>query len=72
MNNIRKLREACGLSQDQLATRIGITQSAISQWEVGATFPSTQNCIEMAAIFGCSIDELLGIDRAKEDKHGKQ
>ena len=38
---IRKLREAVGLSQQELATAAGVSRSAVSLWESGQTQPAT-------------------------------
>ena len=43
---IRALRQRCGMTQVQLAERIGISDKAVSKWECGAhrTFPSSRHC----------------------------
>lgn len=59
MTAIETKRKSVGMSQMALAARLNVTQSAISQWEKGATKPSTGNLIRMSEIFGCTIDELI-------------
>lgn len=57
---IKKLREAAGLRQYELANRIGVKQASVSAWESGAAMPSAANLIKLADILDCTVDELLG------------
>lgn len=41
-NNIKKLRTAQGLTQDQLAERLFVTRQTISSWERSASYPSLE------------------------------
>ena len=67
MLNIRKIREGKKMSQASLAALIGVTQAAVSQWELGKTMPTAQNIIDLARILDCTTDDILIAD--KEDKH---
>lgn len=60
MNNIKKLRQEKGLTQKQLAQEVHITQTAVSQWELGKTAPDKQTANKLADFFGVSLDFLLG------------
>lgn len=62
-NRLRTFREKNNITQAQIADKLGITQGAVSQWEAGATNPSIATISKLAAILGCSIDELLGIEK---------
>ncbi len=56
---LKKLREEAGLSQQELATRIGVAVATISRWERGA--PAMLTVPQMKAlcqVFGRSIEEL--------------
>ena len=56
---LKKLREEAGLSQQELATRIGVAVATISRWERGA--PAMLTVPQMKAlckVFGKSIEEL--------------
>ena len=59
---IKSLREKRGLTQSELARRLGITRSSVNAWEMGISVPSTQYIVELANMFGVSSDFLLGID----------
>lgn len=56
---LKKLREEVGLSQQELATRIGVAVATISRWERGAPAMLTVPQMKaMCKIFGKSIEEL--------------
>ena len=55
---LRKKRLAAGLSQKELADKLGIVQSAISAWESGEKMPRASQLPELAAALHCTIDEL--------------
>lgn len=57
--NIKTLRRAKKMSQEELAEAIGKTSSAISTYEKGKADPSTSVLIELAQFFEVSIDDLL-------------
>ena len=57
---IRANRKAAGLTQEQLAEAMGVTVGAVSKWESGATTPDLSSILELAALFGISVDVLLG------------
>ena len=58
-NSIKTMRERAGLTQTVLAEKMGVDQSAISQWEQGSVFPTVSNLKRLANILSCSTDELL-------------
>ena len=62
--NFTRAREAAGLSMAESARRLGVTTSAVSQWESGQTFPDARRLAEIAAVYGCTVDELLREDNA--------
>lgn len=59
---IKTLRINSGMSQVQLAERLGITKSAVNAWENGTNSPSLTYVIKLARIFGVSTDYLLGVN----------
>ncbi len=59
---IKNLRVHSGMSQVQLAERLGITKSAVNAWEMGTNSPSLSYIIRLAQIFGVSTDYLLGVN----------
>ena len=68
MNDFAKLlyekRKALGLTQQNVADRLNVTNKAVSKWEAGESFPETALLVPLADILGCSVDEMLrGINR---------
>lgn len=58
-SNILKYRKKLGLSQDELAQKLGVTFQAVSKWENAKAAPDIAFLPIMADIFGCYIDELF-------------
>lgn len=55
-------RRKSGLSQEQLAERIGVTRQAISKWELGTSTPELENLLALCDCFGITLDELTRED----------
>lgn len=53
-------RNKAGLSQMELAERLGVSRQAVSRWESGDTTPSVDKLKTLARIYGVSLDWLLG------------
>lgn len=61
MNNIASERVKHGLTQDDLAEKLGVVSRTVRDWEKDArSVPSSKAC-EMARMFGCSVDYLFGL-----------
>lgn len=56
---IRRGREALGMSQADLADAIWVSRNTVSNWETGATTPDIQSFVLMSALFGVTIDEMV-------------
>lgn len=63
--NIKYLRKRLGLTQEQFAERIGIKRSLVGAYEEGRADPRISNLINMAAIFGTSVDILINKNVAR-------
>lgn len=57
--NFARARENAGLTIAEAAKKLDITPAAIYQWEKGQTFPEARRLSEIAAVYGCTVDELL-------------
>ena len=60
MNNIKQLREAAGMKQSELADRMNVRPPTVFKWENGMANPTIANLIQLAEIFGVSLDEVVG------------
>lgn len=59
-NQIKILRKAKGVTQEEIGTALGLSYQAISKWENGTALPDVQMIPKIAEYFGISIDELFG------------
>lgn len=59
---IRALRQGAGLTQQQLADKLGVTKSTVSYYEQAVRFPSTDVIISLAEVFHVTTDQLLGLE----------
>lgn len=66
---IRKYRDALGLSQEELAEKIFVTRQSVSNWENGKTYPDLQSLLRLSELFRLSLDELIkgDIETMKEE-----
>ena len=62
---LKELRKQAGMTQQQLAEKLGITKSVVSYYELSERTPSPDVLKDLAIIFHVSTDYLLGIERAK-------
>ena len=58
-STIKKLREARGMTQAQLAERIGVSDKAVSKWETAKGLPDISLLQPLAAALGVSVIELM-------------
>ncbi|MCM1103008.1 MAG: helix-turn-helix domain-containing protein [Clostridium sp.] len=63
---LKEIRKNEGISQEQLAERIGVSRQAITKWETGKGLPDVENMMIIAEIFKTTIDELL-MDSIKKE-----
>lgn len=57
--NLIMLRNIHGLSQEEIAEKIGISRQAYAKWENGATVPDIEKCMRLAEVYGVTIDSLV-------------
>ena len=62
---LKNLRKQYGLTQAQLGQQVGVTKSVISFYALRERTPSPDILIKLAAVFHCSTDYLLGIEKKK-------
>lgn len=74
MNNsmgeiISTLRKEKGMTQKELADKLGITDKAVSKWERNVSFPDTATIPKLAEILGISVEELMNVKIAPVSEH---
>lgn len=62
---IRELRGSRGISQIQLAGKLGVTKQSVSNWENDNILPSIEMLVKIANFFEVSTDYLLGLDNKR-------
>lgn len=67
-NRLLEYRKKAGLSQEELAEKIGVSRQAVSKWERSEASPDTDNLVELSKIYGVSLDEMLGLQTAKAEE----
>ena len=65
---INKLRKSKGVTQRELAERLGISVQAVSKWEKNLSNPSTKNLLQIAKIFGVSITYFYQSEESQSKK----
>jgi len=63
--NIKRLRTAKNITQEQLSVAMNVTCAAVSKWERGETYPDITLLQPLAYYFEVSLDELMGYDQEK-------
>lgn len=58
--NIKEIRNRKGLTQAEVAAAIGVSPVVYSRYETGSRQPSVDVLVQMADIFGVTVDYLLG------------
>ena len=69
---IKKLRKSKGVTQRELAERLGISEQAISKWEKNLSNPSTKNLLQISKIFGVSITYFYQDEETQSKKLAKE
>lgn len=66
-DNIKKARLNVGLTQSEVAEKLGVAQAQYARWENGGRNPRDETVEKLAGIFGISIDYLKGRDDGLDD-----
>lgn len=70
MNNnaiiLREMRRKKNLTLKDVADKLSLDRTTVGKWELGITFPRADKAIELAEIYGCTMDELYEAWRASK------
>ena len=61
-NSLWNARKKCGLSQEAVAEKLGVSRQTISKWETDETLPDIRQSRRLAALYRVSLDELIDFD----------
>lgn len=56
--NLIQLRKLNKLTQEDIAEKVGVSRQAVAKWESGETLPDIERSMQIAEIFGVSLDDL--------------
>ena len=61
-NSLFHARKKCGLSQEEVAEKLGVSRQTISKWETNETVPDIYQSKKMAKLYHIALDDLIEID----------
>lgn len=61
-NSLFHARKKCGLSQEDVAQKLGVSRQTVSKWETDETVPDIRQSKKMAVLYHMSLDELIDFD----------
>ncbi|WP_285119532.1 helix-turn-helix domain-containing protein [Lactococcus petauri] len=67
-NQLKRIRESNGLTQEQLSKILNVSRQTISSWEVGRNFPDLEMIVTISKEFNVSLDQLILGDKKMEKK----
>lgn len=59
MATLKELRQSAGLRQEDVAKKLDVDQTAVSNWERGKNNPCTKYHKKLAKLYGCTVEQLL-------------
>lgn len=59
VNRVRELRTAAGMTQKDLADKLGVTVPTVSKWELNLRTPEIERIFRMSLIFGVPIEQIV-------------
>ena len=62
---ITELRKYYKITQDELASRLGVTRQAVSKWETGVAIPDIELLMQLSDIYGISVNDIVKADISK-------
>ena len=65
---LKSIRKKAGLSQEQLAEKLGVSRQAVTKWETETGIPDIENMMAISALFDISFDELLSNERGMKNQ----
>ncbi len=71
-DNLKKIRKSKNISQEELASKVGVSRQSVSKWETSEAYPEMNNILELCKIFHCHIndlvnDNMIDLDSLDED-----
>ena len=58
-SRLKMFRTESGLTQEELAEKLGVSRQAVAKWERGESIPDVESCVKLAEIYGTTVDMLV-------------
>ena len=65
---LTSIRKQAGMSQEQLAEKLGVSRQAVTKWETDSGIPDIENMMAISVLFDISIDELLSNEKGQKSR----
>lgn len=69
---VASLRKQRGMTQLDLAAKMGVTDKAVSKWERDLSYPDVGSLPRLAEVFGISVDALMQVEPRAQTEEGKE
>jgi molybdate-binding protein/DNA-binding XRE family transcriptional regulator len=66
--NLRSARKAKGISQSELAAKVGVKRQAVYDMETGRYVPNTALALRIAKVLGCTVESLFALNESEDEK----
>lgn len=70
-DNLKAARQAHGISQEELASRLHVVRQTVSKWEQGRSVPDADTLVRISEVLETDVATLLGSTPAKEENEGR-
>lgn len=61
-SSLMNARKKCGLSQEKVAEKLGVSRQTISKWELDETLPDIRQAKKLSALYHVTLDDLIDFD----------
>ena len=76
-DNLMNTRKLKGMTQEDIAEKLGVTRQTVAKWEAGESIPDLDKCKKLSCVFGVSLDDLadyepddnMGLELPPKGKH---
>ncbi len=65
---LKSIRKQAGMSQEQLAEKLGVSRQAVTKCETDSGIPDIENMMAISVLFDISIDELLSNEKGQKSR----
>lgn len=70
--NLKRERIAAGMSQKELAAKVGTTQQLLSRWELGEVEPTLGNIIALLKVLNVTFEDLIDMENADDQSEKRK